>query len=347
MTSTELAAWLRQQREERGWTRAEMARQLIQAGQARGDRHVPGLHNMAHNVYRWERAADGVSERYKLHYCQAFGIKPSQFGPAPEAAIEPAAPDVADGPDSPELVAGQLMPYVARVPAAPGLPSSRIVAYRGIEESGMADSMVKREVLMAAHDGSEHAEQADSPGIGEATMEQLRADLVRLSRQSDTGEPLAVFLDMRRVRARVYRLLDQRLWPREQNDLYFFLGCLNGLMGVTANRLGYPDAAEELIRAGWAYATAIDHRPLLGQLRRELSTIILSPTNSPPRTTALISRTGDFSPRTGGSTLRHSRRLDAEVDNTDGWTLEIVSGYAFLLCPYRAKGQPGCWVGQS
>ena len=35
-------------------------------------------------------------------------------------------------------------------------------------------------------------------------------------------------------------------------------------MGVTANRLGYPDAAEELIRAGWAYANAIDHRPAAG-----------------------------------------------------------------------------------
>jgi len=76
---------------------------------------------------------------------------------------------------------------------------------------------------------------------------------------------------MRRVRARIYRLLDRRLWPGEQTNLYFLLGCLNGLMGVTANRLGYPDAAEELIRAGWAYANAIDHRPLLAQLRYELS----------------------------------------------------------------------------
>ena len=44
--------------------------------------------------------------------------------------------------------------------------------------------------------------------------------------------------------------------------------------GHTAIRLGYPDAAEELIRAGWAYATAIDHRPLLGHLRAQLSTIV-------------------------------------------------------------------------
>ena len=127
---------------------------------------------------------------------------------------------------------------------------------------------------MAAHQGSDHAEQAEEHGIGDATFEQLRADLVRLSRLTDTGEPFAVFLDMRRVRDRIYRLLDRQLWPREQTDLYFLLGCLNGLMGVTAERLGYPDAAEELIRAASAYATAIDHRPLLAQLRQQLSYVV-------------------------------------------------------------------------
>ena len=76
---------------------------------------------------------------------------------------------------------------------------------------------------------------------------------------------------MRRVRDRIYRLLDRRLWPREQTDLYFLLGCLNGLMAIPANQLGYPDAAEELNRAGFAYANAIDHRPLMAWLRGELS----------------------------------------------------------------------------
>ena len=33
---------------------------------------------------------------------------------------------------------------------------------------------------------------------------------------------------MRRVRDRIYRLLDRRVWPREQADLYFLLGCLHG-----------------------------------------------------------------------------------------------------------------------
>jgi hypothetical protein len=55
--SAELGAWLRQQRQARGWARPEMARQLIKAAQASGDRSVPGLDSMCHNIYRWERGA--------------------------------------------------------------------------------------------------------------------------------------------------------------------------------------------------------------------------------------------------------------------------------------------------
>jgi hypothetical protein len=88
-----------------------------------------------------------------------------------------------------------------------------------------------------------------------------------------TREPLPLFLEMQRVRSRIYTVLDRRLWPRDQVDLYFLLGCLNGLMAVSAGHLGSPKAAGELARAGWAYAVAIDHRPLLARLRLELANI--------------------------------------------------------------------------
>ena len=51
-------------------------------------------------------------------------------------------------------------------------------------------------------------------------------------------------------------LIDRRLWPRDQTDLYLMVGCLNCLMASAAHDLGYPHASEELIRAGWAYAAA-------------------------------------------------------------------------------------------
>ena len=55
--SSELAAWLRRQREDRGWTRTELARQLIRAARARGDTSMPAADNISHNIYRWERGA--------------------------------------------------------------------------------------------------------------------------------------------------------------------------------------------------------------------------------------------------------------------------------------------------
>jgi hypothetical protein len=142
-----------------------------------------------------------------------------------------------------------------------------------MQEPDMGDSAIRREVLMAAHEGSEHAEQAEQRGIGDTTLEQFRADVTRLSREYMTGEPFPLFLEMRRVRSRMHDALDRRVWPGDARDLYFLLGCLNGLMAIAAKALGYLPAAEELARAGWAYATAIDHKPLLARLSADTSEI--------------------------------------------------------------------------
>ena len=273
----DLGAWLREHREARGWTNRDMASRIIDAGRAVGDKSMPSLDTMRRNVRRWESGQDKhITERYKLHYCRALGIPPAQFGSAP-AVLDTgtAAPGITPAPAAPPGVTPAGLPaQVAPITHAlvdPRIGEPLVLGYRGRPESDMGDSMVEQEVLMAAHEGSDHAEQAEEHGIGAATIEQLRADLVRLSRLTGTGEPFPVFTEMRRVRGRIYRLLDRRLWPREQTGLYFLLGCLNGLMAIPANQLGYPDAAEELNRAGFAYANAIDHRPLMAWLRGELS----------------------------------------------------------------------------
>jgi hypothetical protein len=85
---------------------------------------------------------------------------------------------------------------------------------------------------MAAHEGSDHAEQAERRDIGDATLEQLRADLIRLSAELTMVEPLSVFRDLRRLRSRIYAALDRQLWPRDQSELYFQLGALHCLMAL-------------------------------------------------------------------------------------------------------------------
>jgi hypothetical protein len=75
-----LGEWLRRQRQARAWSRAEMARRLIKAARARDDTSLPCVENICHNIYRWERGTAGLSERYQLYYCVAFGISPDEFG---------------------------------------------------------------------------------------------------------------------------------------------------------------------------------------------------------------------------------------------------------------------------
>jgi hypothetical protein len=153
-------------------------------------------------------------------------------------------------------------------------------AYREMKdaEPGPGENWMLQEVIMAAaHEGGEHAERAEYRDIGDATLEQIRADVIRLSHDYMTGEPFALFREMRRVRARMYAALDRSLWPRDQTYLYFLLGCLSDLMAVAAYDLGNSPAGEELIRAGWAYAVAIDHRPLMAQLRLQLASMVTWP----------------------------------------------------------------------
>jgi hypothetical protein len=54
------------------------------------------MDSMCHNIYRWERGADGLSERYKLHYCHALAIPASLQEQIEESGRE----SVAAGPQS-------------------------------------------------------------------------------------------------------------------------------------------------------------------------------------------------------------------------------------------------------
>jgi transcriptional regulator with XRE-family HTH domain len=75
-----LGAWLRRERERRNWSRSEMARRLIEAAESNGDYTTPGIGNVTHNLYRWERGTVTPGERYRLYFCEAFGIPLDQFG---------------------------------------------------------------------------------------------------------------------------------------------------------------------------------------------------------------------------------------------------------------------------
>jgi transcriptional regulator with XRE-family HTH domain len=89
---TSVRAWLRAQRLARGWSVAEMGRQLGRASKTSGDHTVPSAAILASYVRRWEQGKIDPTERYRLHYCTALALDPSQFGPQdPPAPVNGAA----------------------------------------------------------------------------------------------------------------------------------------------------------------------------------------------------------------------------------------------------------------
>jgi transcriptional regulator with XRE-family HTH domain len=268
MMSKENGRWLRAQRQARAWNVPKMAHELRAVADATGD-NVPTVATMEAHVRRWERGVINPSERYLLYYCKAFGIRADQYGPGNDAAPPPGAPEPAAAATS--VPSAHLLPAqgagIAAWPLRPGWLASGDATDRWVQEPDLGGTGIRREILTAAHESSGQAERAERRDIGEVTLEQVRADVERVSREYMTGQPLVLFFEMRRVRDRMHAALERRLWPRDTTDLHFLLGCVNCLMATAAKVLRYPSAASELERAGQVYAAGIGNRPLMARLR--------------------------------------------------------------------------------
>jgi len=122
-------------------------------------------------------------------------------------------------------------------------------------------------IAAAASQARGHAEQAAVTGIGPGTVEQLTADVARLSRAYVSAPPLPLFVAMHRELDRVEAALDQKVYPAQARDLNFLAGALCGLMANACLDLGREQAADDLARAAWTHGRIIDHAPLMGWAR--------------------------------------------------------------------------------
>jgi tetratricopeptide (TPR) repeat protein len=122
-------------------------------------------------------------------------------------------------------------------------------------------------IAAAASEARGHAEQAAVTGIGPGTVEQLTADVARLSRAYVSAPPLPLFVAMHRELDRVETALDQKVYPAQARDLNFLAGALCGLMANACLDLGREQAADDLARAAWTHGRIIDHTPLMGWAR--------------------------------------------------------------------------------
>ena len=130
----------------------------------------------------------------------------------------------------------------------------------GLPASAALDRLSEKALIQAAaHESSAHAEWAEASNVGEATLEQLDADVRRIATDYVHVPPLPMFAEMLRVRNRIYWVLAGRQKPTATAHLHLLAGVLCGLLANASTDLGYRDAAAEQARAAWAYGDIIGH----------------------------------------------------------------------------------------
>lgn len=118
-------AWLAEQRLARGWSVSDMARRLRDAASENRD-NLPDRQNVQVMIRRWEKDGAGISERYRLHYCRAFGLKFEDFGKrvGTDTADPVPLPEPSDEGAKPVSIRAISIPPISippiSVPAAPG-----------------------------------------------------------------------------------------------------------------------------------------------------------------------------------------------------------------------------------
>ncbi len=124
-----------------------------------------------------------------------------------------------------------------------------------------------------AADSARFARQAAATNTGPLALEQLDADVERLSRCYVSRPLFDLFLEIRSLRAQVFKLLSARQHPNQTRHLYLVAGQLCGLTTHIALDLGHYDAADTHARTALQCAELAAHPPFQAWVRSVQSLI--------------------------------------------------------------------------
>jgi hypothetical protein len=196
-----------------------------------------------------------------------------QFWASADAVLH-ADGDLTQASDAVEAAAQQDLAMAARqsgplqlvLPGAavgsPGFASPALAPVSSAEAGTWTDMLAA-----AADRAREHAARAAVTEIGPGTIEQLTADVTRLSRAYVSAPPLPLFAAMQQSLGQVHEALGRRAYPAQARDLHFLAGALCALMANASLDLGREETTDDLARAAWTHAQVIDHGPLMGWAR--------------------------------------------------------------------------------
>ncbi|WP_238164256.1 hypothetical protein [Kribbella pittospori] len=108
---------------------------------------------------------------------------------------------------------------------------------------------------------------AEESNVGDLTVEQLHADIVRITQQYLRTPTRPLYIRARAIRDRAFRLLAGRQPPSQTRDLYAAGGWALTLLAWISVDLGRPDVAESHTRTAWACAEAAESDDLRAWVR--------------------------------------------------------------------------------
>jgi transcriptional regulator with XRE-family HTH domain/tetratricopeptide (TPR) repeat protein len=261
-----LGAWLRDQRLARGWSKAEMSRQLHRAAKAKDDYTVPSTAILASYVRRWETNQHDLTERYRLLYCTALGITPSQFGPSQPPGPEPTSPAaIASGG---RVTACLPVPYAEMGLEALG-GHANVGGYRGLKGGHKGTERTEQPALAAlpldqltaaiADESLDFGEWVGMSEVADATIEQYANQAQRLSRDFEQEPPFPLLLETRRLRDRVASQLRAHQRLDQARDLYLISAQVCGLLAWMTGDLGSYRSADTHAWTAWMCAEQAGH----------------------------------------------------------------------------------------
>lgn len=229
-----------------------MGRQLQQAARVGNDHTVPRTAILASYVRRWEAGKIGLTERYRLHYCTALGVRPSQFGPSQPELVSTVhgTPDMRPGTDvldptgSPNGYRG---------------PRNGLTAPGRLEQVPSAADSPDLLMAMIAEESLEFGEWADTSDIGDATLEHYAAQVRRLASDYQHDAPYPLLLETRLLRDRVFARLRGHQRPGQTRELYLIAAQVCGLLAWMSGDMSFYRAADAHAWTGWVCAEHADH----------------------------------------------------------------------------------------
>ncbi|MGW4034347.1 helix-turn-helix transcriptional regulator [Streptomyces sp. NPDC004838] len=120
----------------------------------------------------------------------------------------------------------------------------------------------ENDVLAAASESATWAQWAETTNVGEVALEQILADVRTLADDYLTGDAVELFGRTRRLRDRVFSLIEGQHPPQYSMDLYVSAGYLCGLLAWISSDLGNLRAADTQGRTAWLCAEMAGHNEL-------------------------------------------------------------------------------------